>query len=201
MAQPKICLSLNSTFGKALAVNVFQLTPKNIIIYSIGFYYMSRKTWSVLQTRHYKHWFKRPLKAIISQTRVPTMQKTVYPLNWKSLPVKQQQCALEEILPNIYEHDAHMVAFRVVRDRLLKWIRALRLLYYEYMGNNKDLNITWSDDPLVLSSPDDLKTISIEMIEENNSIYKITVLINWYHTNPRLRLSKEGFSYSQTHHR
>ena len=94
-----------------------------------------------------------------------------------------------------------MVAFRVVRDRLLKWIRALRLLYYEYMGNNKDLNITWSDDPLVLSSPDDLKTISIEMIEENNSIYKITVLINWYHTNPRLRLSKEGFSYSQTHHR
>jgi hypothetical protein len=72
------------------------------------------------------------------------------------------------------------------------------------MGNNKDLNITWSDDPLVLSSPDDLKTISIEMIEENNSIYKITVLINWYHTNPRLRLSnisKQGFSYSQTHHR
>lgn len=85
-----------------------------------------------------------------------------------------------------------MVAFRVVRDRLLKWIRALRLLYYEYMGNNKDLNITWSDDPLVLSSPDDMKTISIEMIdsEEKKFIYKITVFINWYHTNPRLRLSQ-----------
>ena len=51
---------------------------------------------------------------MISQTRVPTMQKTVYPLNWKSLPVKQKKCAFEEILPNIYEHDAHMVAFRVV---------------------------------------------------------------------------------------
>lgn len=72
-----------------------------------------------------------------------------------------------------------MVAFRVVRDRLFKWIRALGLFYYEYLGNNKDLNITWSDDPLVLLSPDDLKTISIEVIdsEENNLIYKITVFI------------------------
>lgn len=101
------------------------------------------------------------------------------PAKLKEPTGKAKKCAFEEILPNIYEHDAHMVAFRVVRDRLFKWIRALGLFYYEYLGNNKDLNITWSDDPLVLLSPDDLKTISIEVIdsEENNLIYKITVFI------------------------
>jgi hypothetical protein len=56
-----------------------------------------------------------------------------------------------------------MVAFRVTSSRLLHWIHALDILYYEFLGNSEEYDIKWEDDPIERKNPSDLKTITISL--------------------------------------
>jgi hypothetical protein len=51
-----------------------------------------------------------------------------------------------------------MVAFRVTSSRVLHWIHALDILYYD---------MKWEDDPIKRKNPSDLKTITIDVSSEN----------------------------------
>jgi hypothetical protein len=96
---------------------------------------------------------------------------------------KAQKCLYEKIDPNIYDFDARMVAFRVTSSRLLHWIHALDILFYEFLGNSEDYDIKWEDDPIERKNSRDLKTTTIDVSSENLAqsdnplLFRVTVFM------------------------
>lgn len=76
------------------------------------------------------------------------LYKPCIPNKQREATGKAKKCLYEKIDPNIYDLDARMVAFRVTSSRLLHWIHALDILYYEFLGNAEDYDIKWEDDPI-----------------------------------------------------
>jgi hypothetical protein len=118
---------------------------------------------------------------------VPVFIKTVT-LNNKGLSDRARfseltSCLYEKIDPNIYDLDARMVAFRVTSSRLLHWIHALDILFYEFQGDSEDYDIKWEDDPIERKNPSDLKTITIDVSSENLArsdnplLFRVTVFM------------------------
>lgn len=55
--------------------------------------------------------------------------------------------AFEKIDLSLYQADARMVAFYTRVDRLLAWIKAFDILYYDNLGQQESFNVNWFDDP------------------------------------------------------
>lgn len=83
-------------------------------------------------------------------------------------------------LPNIYEKDAHMCAFRVRRNKFKVWIRTLGAFYYDLLGSDPDYEITWKYDSEVI---EEVKSIQIEVNKPSQSElgndlqFKITIVL------------------------
>lgn len=91
---------------------------------------------------------------------------------------KAVRCLFEQIDQSIYEKEARMSAFRTTHERLVSWIKALNLYYYEIMGKNTDKKIEWADNPQQLSPTECLKSIIIDIKNQSNDrLYKITFFI------------------------
>lgn len=52
---------------------------------------------------------------------------------------KANRCKYELIDTTIYEIEARMVAFRTTHARILPWVKALHLYYYELMGISRQI--------------------------------------------------------------
>lgn len=75
-----------------------------------------------------------------------------YPIN--SLPSilnkrtgKAKKTKYEEIDNNLYDPEARMVAFHTTLERIIIWLKALEILYYDNLGKSDDLKVTWTDMP------------------------------------------------------
>ena len=102
----------------------------------------------------------------------------------KSSTDKAKSVQYERIDEYKYEDPAHQVAFRVTLGRLVPWIKALQLLYYEYYGSSAAYDVDWYDSPkdwtkngtgnkmicIELSTKEDIES-------ENPLLYKITLFI------------------------
>ena len=111
------------------------------------------------------------------------LYKPCIPNKQREATGKAKKCLYEKIDPNIYDLDARIVAFRVTSSRLLHWIHALDILYYEFLGNSEDYDIKWEDDPIERKNPSDLKTITIDVSSENLAqsdkplLFRVTVFM------------------------
>ena len=61
------------------------------------------------------------------------------PSKLKNRNGKAEKCGFEEIFHNLYDAKARMVAFHTSLNRLLLWVKALEILYYDNLG--KILNL------------------------------------------------------------
>ncbi|KAK3096584.1 hypothetical protein FSP39_001491 [Pinctada imbricata] len=66
-----------------------------------------------------------------------------------------------------------MIAFKIPRQRLYYWIKALSILYYEHYGNQSKYNVNCYDD----KQNNNLKAIVIEVEEDINLSFKITLFV------------------------
>ena len=83
---------------------------------------------------------------------------------------KAKSCGFEEILLNHYEKEAKMIAFHTNRPRLLAWIKALEILYYDNFGNEEDFIVDWQDEPHRWTDPESpANMIVISLHSANNS--------------------------------
>lgn len=91
---------------------------------------------------------------------------------------KAKQLQYETIDTNVYRQGAHMVAFRIKRERLECWIRALAILYYDLYGSHTQYDVKWNDEHWD-SEDDGAKSICIDLIKVDGSqlLYKITLFI------------------------
>jgi hypothetical protein len=78
----------------------------------------------------------------------------------------------------MYKPLAQMVAFRIRREHLEPWIRALMILFYEHYGKANSFNVTWYDEPKEWGSESGNKTISIDLVKNQQLLYKLTIFIN-----------------------
>lgn len=60
---------------------------------------------------------------------------------------KTKKVAFEKLDLSLYQADARMVAFYTRVDRLLAWIKAFDILYYDNLGQQESFNVNWFDDP------------------------------------------------------
>ena len=95
----------------------------------------------------------------------------------KSSGKKAKKLMEEQISPDMYEPNAQMVAFKIRRERLEIWIRALLIVYYEYYGKSTLYDVDWYDEPKNWDS-DSNKTICVDIMKDQKLLYKITVFIN-----------------------
>ncbi|CAG2247443.1 unnamed protein product [Mytilus edulis] len=106
---------------------------------------------------------------------------TEYPSN--CLPIKlnkrtgkAKKCQFEAIDVICNEESAHMITFHTSVNRIQPWIKALSLLYFDNMGNQKDNVIKWSDVPERWSDRHDVaNSILIEIRDPSEHILKYNV--------------------------
>jgi len=95
----------------------------------------------------------------------------------KSSGKKAKLLKYEEIDPDMYLSKAKMVAFKVRRERLEPWIRALMILYFDYYGNDETYDLEWHDEPEEWL-PEGNKSICIDLNKDDQLLYKVTFFIN-----------------------
>lgn len=70
-----------------------------------------------------------------------------------------------------------MVGFRITRERLEAWIRALGILYYEHYGKMEDSYLVdWYDEPTEWLDEGN-KSICIGLLKETQLLYKVTLFV------------------------
>lgn len=90
---------------------------------------------------------------------------------------KAKQLPFEVINPETYDAHARMVAFRIERERLEPWIKALHILYYDHYGKTNTFTVNWYDEPSEWVIEDN-KSICIDLVKHQQLLYKITLFIN-----------------------
>ena len=90
---------------------------------------------------------------------------------------KARQLAYEQIDPKVYDTQARMVAFRIKRERLEPWIKALHILYYDHYGQTDPFTVKWYDEPTEWTD-DENKTTCIDLMKNDQLLYKVTLFIN-----------------------
>lgn len=70
------------------------------------------------------------------------------PARLKKRNGKAKKCGFEDINLNLYEPEAEMVPFHTSHQRLLSWIKAMEILYYDDLGKQEDFTIDWQDIPI-----------------------------------------------------
>ena len=107
------------------------------------------------------------------------IQNPVYPVYFlkKTLGAKAKQLAYEQIDPKVYDTQARMVAFRIKRERLEPWIKALHILYYDHYGQTDPFTVKWYDEPTEWTD-DENKTTCIDLMKNDQLLYKVTLFIN-----------------------
>lgn len=90
---------------------------------------------------------------------------------------KAKQLSFEIINPETYDAHARMVAFRIERERLEHWIKALHILYYDHYGKADTFTVNWYDEPNEWDMEDN-KSICIDLVKHQQLLYKITLFIN-----------------------
>ena len=77
-----------------------------------------------------------------------------------------------------------MVAFHTKVDRILAWIKAMEILYYENIGELNTMNVRWFDDPPQWTeSHNTSNSIIIELSSSDKEIlnpllYKLTFYVS-----------------------
>ena len=70
-----------------------------------------------------------------------------------------------------------MVAFRIKRERLEPWIKALHILYYDHYGQTDPFTVKWYDESTEWTD-DENKTTCIDLMKNDQLLYKVTLFIN-----------------------
>lgn len=95
----------------------------------------------------------------------------------KTSGTKAEQLPFEVINTETYDAHARMVAFRIERERLELWIKALHILYYDHYGKTNTFTVNWYDEPSEWVIEDN-KSICIDLVKHQQLLYKITLFIN-----------------------
>ena len=96
---------------------------------------------------------------------------------------KAKKCGFKEIFQHLYNVEARMVAFHTSHSRLIMWVKALGILYYDNLGKNRKFNVVWKDVPNRWTDRNNsANSVVIEVhtadeTAENSFMYKIKFFI------------------------
>ena len=95
---------------------------------------------------------------------------------------KAKKYLFEQIDLGLYDPEARMVSFHTSSGRILAWIKALDIFYYDNVGKSVSVNMRWIDDPPNWTEANSSSnTIVIELSSSDKKLtnplmYKLTFL-------------------------
>lgn len=97
---------------------------------------------------------------------------------------KAKKSLFEQIDLCLYDPEARMVSFHTSSDRILAWIKALDIFYYDNVGKSESMNVRWIDDPPNWTEANSSSnTIVIELSSSDKELanplmYKLTFFVS-----------------------
>ena len=83
---------------------------------------------------------------------------------------KALRCPYEAIDLNLYEEGARMITFHTTLPRIQPWIKVLSIFYYDNLGKQDNIKLSWSDIPETWSDRHDAANcilIEVKNLDEN----------------------------------
>jgi hypothetical protein len=112
---------------------------------------------------------------------------------------KAKNAYFEKINATLYEESANIATFFTSEERLLPWLRALGILFFDNIGKMNEIKITWQDHPENWDNPDNVQnSVKIEVIdaESDSLLYNVTVFI----TTGTIRIQGKNFELFTNYH-
>ena len=112
---------------------------------------------------------------------------------------KAKNAYFEKINSTLYEESASIATFYTSEERLLPWLRALEILYFDNIGKMNEVKITWHDHPENWDTPDNIQnSVIIEVIdaESNSLLYNVTVFV----TTGTIRIQGKSYELFTNYH-
>ena len=92
---------------------------------------------------------------------------------------KVKKAAFEEINDHLYDKEAKMAAFRVPQEKIIHYISALHVIFYDNVGNESKYDVQWSETPNKWEKDNMANAICIDVTEkvEEDRLFKVTFFI------------------------
>lgn len=93
---------------------------------------------------------------------------------------KARDLSYESIDDRVYEHGAHMIAFKVPIGKMRAWIKALSIEIFDNLGNQSEYNVRWYDEPQDWTEKATGKRsicIDVSKASDTSLMYKVTFFI------------------------